>query len=527
MTRIALVRAPHTYRYNRTDVREEVILTQLAHYLSAVGIAYSVFDFHLARHLVADDVVSRDPSAVVIAVRETGDNVHYVLRLASYLTTQTQAPIFLYGQTARLLGHPRVPDRVRLVAHDEPTLARMLGIPTNGPIFSGALQLTPYAERDALEPWQQARLRGSIETSRGCPYPCEFCFINAGENHARRWQMQPVKSTIANLARYTDSGVNAFVLHDSEFLGGSRRDLANRIELVEAIRHDLPPVAFKIYARADTILRYPRLGELRDAGLVSVFIGAESLVQSDLDALGKELRVEAIDEAIARLADLGVYMDLSFILFNRATTTTTLRANLARIHALYMSRHARLLGMPHFTFSFESAWRSVSDRRLGTATYVGWDVRIKAPPTDGVAFDPTLEPLMEIYRLLAYEWSRKVVDLSLVRDAATDGERLHIERWFAGLGAFCADTMLQFLDLFERGALTQSTLPEAREQLFQSVSDYYRELPARLGDPATLECHAARIGYQGVVERVENDEYWTTQIPEMPAATGRSERSPS
>ena len=196
---------------------------------------------------------------------------------------------------------------------------------------------------------------------------------------------QQVEDTLRSLAAYEQSGIRAFVFHDSEFIGGSRADIAARDALVDALISEARDVYFKIYARADTILRYPRLDKLREAGLVSVFIGVESLVQTDLDRLDKRLSVETTHRAIQTLADHEIYMDLSFILFNRSTSVATLRQNLEGILRLYDGPKARFLGMPHFTFSFESTWRGAETQPLSRQTYVDWDVRMKAPAAPGAS----------------------------------------------------------------------------------------------------------------------------------------------
>ena len=516
MASIALVRAPYTYRYNRTDVREEVILTALGAYLKEVGADYDVYDFHLDRDLTAARIVAGDHASVVIAVRETGDNVHYALRLARSLAANGKRRVLLYGHTARLARHPLLPDGVTVVAHDERQLAARLGLSGNGPTFGDALTVAPYYLDIPLAPWQRRRLRGTIETSRGCPYECSYCFINAGQNHPSRWQLQKPETTMATLAPYLREDVRAFVFHDSEFFGGSRRDLANRSRLIGALRESDPRIAFKIYARADTIARFGDVEALRDAGLVSVFIGVESFVQADLDQLGKGIDAGALLATVRRLASLGVYMDLSFILFNRATTTATLRENLELICELYGSPDARFLGMPHFTFSFESSWEGAEGGALSGSTYVGWDVGIKSPPSSAVVFDPGLEPLMEAYRLLAYEWSRKVVDLSLARDTVSDEDASRIETWFGGLGAFCARTMLDLLHEFEVGRLTLASLPGQRERLFRRIEDYNVNLPPALRALGTYRSHAQAIDYAGPSHIVEGDEYWHAQIPDGP-----------
>src|SRR5262249_55243290 len=132
-------------------------------------------------------------------------------------------------------------------------------------------------------------------------------------------------------------------------------DHVERRRLLGRIARELPDLRFKIYARADTLMKFGDLDLLRDAGLVSVFVGVESLHQPDLDALNKKLRAETTIAALRRLHDAGIFTDLSFILFNSNTTAESLRVNLSRLADLWAGSQRRL-GMPFFSFSFESTW---------------------------------------------------------------------------------------------------------------------------------------------------------------------------
>ena len=280
--------------------------------------------------------------------------------------------------------------------------------------------------------------------------------------------------------------------------------------------NELPGTRFKIYCRADTLLRFGEFDLLKRAGLVQVFIGAESLHQPDLDALKKRLRVKTILACIDALKSRDIYCNLSFIVFNRNTTLDSIQVNLDRIDELLETK-PWLLGVPSFTFSFESDWRGKATKNerpsLSSRTYIGHDLAQKEQPFGAQIFDATLEPLMEIYRLLAYEWSRKLVELNLARDFATGDERAQIGAWFAGLGKFCASEMRRWLDLLRLGRVTLDNLDFMREELFLAVRDYYDVLPLRHRDLATYEGHARSIDYQSSSERLEDDEYWLQSIP--------------
>ncbi|MFO0245885.1 MAG: B12-binding domain-containing radical SAM protein [Betaproteobacteria bacterium] len=506
---------PFTYRYNGLDVREEVILTQLLGYLQALGVEkISVLDFHLDRSLTTADILCGGVTDYVIAVRETGDNVHYALRFASWLSRNGAERIWLYGQTARLSKLGALPPRVRVVAHDEHELASQLGLRPDASLdFMKGLTPSLYFERANLTQWQRSRLRGTIETTRGCHFPCRFCFINTGKNHSRRWAMRSPSAAVNDIRAYADRGVRGLVFHDSEFIGGSSHDIANRRELAERLLAEAIPVYYKIYARADTLAKMPDLDLLQRSGLVSAFIGVESLVQSDLDALGKATTVDLIEAAVVQLAQAGIYMDLSFIMFHRNTTVITLRANINSLMRLYTGPHSRYLGMPHFTFSFESGWGRVDAAQLSKKTYVGWDVRMKSPAAKGGCFDPALEPYMEVCRLLSYEWSKKVIALNLARDIASDSEKEDIERWFSSLASFCLGMMETFLGQFEAGQLTIDSLPEAQAHLFDCVTKFYQILPPNMRHLETWHSHALEINYKENSGLAERKEYWLDVIP--------------
>jgi hypothetical protein len=511
---VRLVRPPHSYRYNCLDIREDAILSYLAGYFDAIGFAdYDAFDFHLQRELHFDQLLETPCSDYVISVRETGDNVHYALRLAQALKERTSSQVWLYGQTARLGNLNDASDGFPTVIHSETLMATKLGLSSTGPRFESGLRLRPLIDELASEPWQQTRRKASIETTRGCHFPCEFCFINAGPNYDKRWVMRQPADVIADVKAYQGLGIQDIVFNDSEFFGADARQYPQKVELLNQLVSECGGVRFKIYARADTLLKFGNIDLLKRAGLVSVFIGVESLYEPDLVALKKKESPETIYQAIEALRDAGIYTDLSFILFNRATTTESLRYNLQRISTL-LNENRRFIGMPYFSFSFESGWKPHSERNeLSDRTYVATDVAMKSPASGGPCFDAAFEPLMEIYRLLAYEWSKKVTQLNLSRDTLPESGQESIALWFANLSTFCVQVMCSFLDKFEDGELTLNSLPRERDSLFEAVAAYYSVLPEDLRGLATHSKHALQLSYANSSSLLELDEYWEDAIP--------------
>jgi hypothetical protein len=310
--------------------------------------------------------------------------------------------------------------------------------------------------------------------------------------------------------------VDSIVFYDSEFLGADRRQYDRRRKLLIALRNEFSGLRHKIYCRADTLLSFGEFDLLKESGLVQVFLGAESLYQPDLNALGKKLTVGEILQCVDELVARRIFVNLSFIVFNRNTTVRSLRANLDALKEL-IGRHGRFLGMPNFTFSFETDWKSASTSSEANridVSYIEIDLRQKEQLHPIPLFDTRLEPLIEVFRLLSYEWSKKMTELSSLAD---DGAYSYgpIQRWFTDLAPFCLSTMRDFLDLFEKGELTRETLPSARDNLFERIGEFYTLLPSNLADFATFKDHASQLKYAGSPKRLEPHEYWDDVIPSL------------
>lgn len=511
--RIALIRPPFTYRYNSLDVREDPLLTYLQMALYRTGFRdVRIFDYHLARATHVEDILRVNAQVYVIAVRDSGNNIHYALRLTRFLAQETPARIILYGQTARLRYLPDLPPAASTCLHDEGMLLHLLGEVYGGPRFETGLQALPYLFALDLPDWQRRRAKAAIETTRGCPFPCRFCFINTAPNHPKRWQVRPTDAILADIETYRHCGVRQLVFSDAEFLGASSAVYPEKRRLLHAIRDTYPGTRYKIFSRADTLLQFDSFDLLKASGLSAVFMGVESLDQRDLDALQKRLTVPDILECIRRLAAHEIPMELSFITFNRNTTVATLETNLNALEQL-VTTHGKYVGLPYFLFTFETAWKARGGRRLSGRTYVTWDLAMSLQPHEEVLFNPDLEPLMEIYRLLAYEWARKATTLNLAQDTASQDETCAIKAWFYNLSAFCLQVMRAFLEQYKAKRLTFDALNEAKHALMERVQRYHAILPSHLRDLETWSAHTGQIDYTSESVRLEDDEYWSGAIP--------------
>ncbi len=139
-----------------------------------------------------------------------------------------------------------------------------------------------------------------LETSRGCPFDCSYCYNVV--YHRRRWRAQSAERALDDLARYQrDHGIRGVGLVDDEFFIDAER--------AQVIVRGLGPEGLGLRPlfqglRADTLAGLPDeiLDLLERCGPTSVQIGVESGSQAILDAVDKRITVAEVVEQNQRLA---------------------------------------------------------------------------------------------------------------------------------------------------------------------------------------------------------------------------------
>ena len=133
-------------------------------------------------------------------------------------------------------------------------------------------------------------LSGCVQTSRGCPFECEFCDVI--QYLGRKQRHKPVEAILAELDVLYDLGYRAVFLADDNFTVYRKRAkkvLAALAEWNEA-RPD-GPVAFHTQVSIDAA-RDPEILDLCGrAGLTRVFIGIETPNEDSLRETGKRQNV--------------------------------------------------------------------------------------------------------------------------------------------------------------------------------------------------------------------------------------------
>jgi len=143
----------------------------------------------------------------------------------------------------------------------------------------------------------------TIQTTRGCPFDCEFCSVTSF--YGRTYRARPVEEVIREV-NHVGGGVLFFV--DDNIVG--------KPAYAKALFKALIPLKIKWFSQASiTITKDRELLDLaRRSGCKGLFIGFESLCQGALKAMGKSAnRASEYREAIKILHGHGIGIQGSFI----------------------------------------------------------------------------------------------------------------------------------------------------------------------------------------------------------------------
>jgi radical SAM superfamily enzyme YgiQ (UPF0313 family) len=162
----------------------------------------------------------------------------------------------------------------------------------------------PIPRRDLLPP-KGYLFHNLIQTTRGCPYDCEFCSVTA--LHGRSYRMRPISEVEKEIQSLERSKAYIFFVDDN--LVGN---LSYARELLTMLSHYRLRWVSQgpIHIAEDEEL----VSLMAKAGCHGLFIGFESLREENLNLMGKRInRVETYERGIQRLHDAGIGIYASFV----------------------------------------------------------------------------------------------------------------------------------------------------------------------------------------------------------------------
>ncbi|MHB1652961.1 MAG: B12-binding domain-containing radical SAM protein [Desulfitobacteriaceae bacterium] len=145
----------------------------------------------------------------------------------------------------------------------------------------------------------------SIRTSLGCVARCTFCALWAITGG--KYLVRQPESIIKELQSIEEP--NVFFCDDESMCDRRRMD-----KLADLIRQSGVKKKYYLYARVDTIVKYPDLfAKWKDVGLAEVFVGFEGFSNEQLKDLKKNVTVEQQQKAAEILRDLEIGIIGSFM----------------------------------------------------------------------------------------------------------------------------------------------------------------------------------------------------------------------
>ena len=145
------------------------------------------------------------------------------------------------------------------------------------------LALSPVPRYDLLRPRAYAAL--PLQTTRGCPYSCEFCDIIV--MHGRRVRTKPVDHVIAEMDAARAAGADSIFFTDDNFIGNLKNAKALLGRIVER-REETGATPLLFTQATVNLAEQPALLDLMvRAGFTRIFLGIETPNQQSLRETGK------------------------------------------------------------------------------------------------------------------------------------------------------------------------------------------------------------------------------------------------
>lgn len=165
------------------------------------------------------------------------------------------------------------------------------------------IRLAPVPRWD-LYPVERAQL-GALQTTRGCPFSCEFCDVI--QYQGRKQRHKNIAQVLRELDALYEVGFRNVFLVDDNFTvhRAWAREVLDAITTWNAARDDR--VAFLTQASLDIARDEDMLERCRAAGLTMLFMGVETINEDSLREAGKRQNLlMPMLQAVDRIVDHGI-----------------------------------------------------------------------------------------------------------------------------------------------------------------------------------------------------------------------------
>ncbi len=143
----------------------------------------------------------------------------------------------------------------------------------------------------------------TLQTTRGCPFDCDFCSVTSF--YGRTYRVRPVEDVLEEVGRM--AGRFVFFVDDN---------IVGKPAYAKELFKALTPLNIKWFSQASlSMVKDKELLDLaQQSGCAGLFIGFESLSQENLRAIGKSMNMAAeYRDSVRKLHDHGIGIQGSFI----------------------------------------------------------------------------------------------------------------------------------------------------------------------------------------------------------------------
>jgi radical SAM superfamily enzyme YgiQ (UPF0313 family) len=163
-----------------------------------------------------------------------------------------------------------------------------------------------------LYPTHRAVL-GALQTTRGCPFNCEFCDVI--QYQGRKQRHKSLEQVVAELAELYAHGFRDVFIVDDNFTV-HRRWARQVLDALTRWNHEhaADPVRFLTQASLDIARDADLLARCRAAGLRTLFVGVETVNEESLKETGKRQNLLLpMAEAVSRIVENGIAVEAGVI----------------------------------------------------------------------------------------------------------------------------------------------------------------------------------------------------------------------
>lgn len=154
----------------------------------------------------------------------------------------------------------------------------------------------------------------TLETSRGCPYKCEYCSVT--KMWGAKWRLKSIERVIRELRKVKELGYRWVFFVDDNFIIPARNIISQRVELLNRIiKEGLNSLKLIVQLRADFVARNEWIASLlHEAGVRVAFLGIESGDPATLRNMRKNLIPDESAKAVSALSSNGIIVHGGFML---------------------------------------------------------------------------------------------------------------------------------------------------------------------------------------------------------------------